>query len=66
MLWMKEWEELKMTSRLVAWEMECMKDISDEGEMVNASTVCPLGKLGTEWSLEWSQGLNCRVWQSLV
>lgn len=54
MLWMKEWEELKMISRFVVWEMECMKDISDEGEMVNVSIVCLLGKLGIEWSLEWS------------
>ena len=52
MQWVKEWEELKVTSQPVPREMECIKDIDEEGEVVRcelASTACAQGKLGTDW-----------------
>lgn len=61
MRWVKEWEELKMTSWLVVWEM----DINDKGEMVTCKSVCPLGKLGTGMELR-GQGLGGKVWHSQV
>lgn len=57
-----------MTSRLDAWESESIEDLNEGDAMVKckwARTVCPLGQLGTETELR-GQGLDCRVWQSLV